>query len=583
MALLIAFAFVAGAGTALSPCVLPVLPVALSAGATGGRRRPLGVVTGLALSFTFATVGLVYVIHALGLPGGFLRTVAIVALLAFGLSLLVPPLAVRIEAWLSGLAARRARNGEGRRDEGFLSGALVGVSLGLVYAPCAGPILAGVITVSAAQPFTAGRLATALAYGLGSAAALYLLIVLGRRFTRKLAARAAGFQQAMGGVMVLVAVLMLFNLDTRFQTAIASDLPTFLVDPAHRLESGHTVRSRLAKLRGTRHTATAGGGAQARNGSSLPVLAQAPEIVGTQHWFNTPGNRPLTLAGLRAQHRVVLIDFWTYSCINCLRTLPYVKAWDRRYRANGLTVIGVHTPEFPFERSAPNVATAIGDNGIRYPVAQDNEEATWNAFGNQYWPAKYLIDDRGRVRYAHFGEGEYGVTEAAIRSLLREAGARRLGGTTDVRAQQASAGISTPESYLGAARAERFANGPIESGSHDYGTAPENLPPDSLAYGGHWRISPLIAQAESGAQLRLRFNAQRVFLVLGSPGRKRSLRVLLDGHPLPDRLAGSDVRGGTARISQQRLYRLVDLGGVEDHVLTLTPDAGIRGYAFTFG
>src|SRR5438105_3691218 len=179
MALLIAFAFVAGAGTALSPCVLPVLPIALSAGATGGRRRPLGVVTGLAISFTFATVALVYVIHALGLPGGFLRTVAIVALAAFGLALLVPPVAARVEAWLSGLAARRApATGRGRRrDEGFLGGALVGLSLGLVYAPCAGPILAGVITVSAAQPFTAGRLATALAYGLGSAAALYLLIV----------------------------------------------------------------------------------------------------------------------------------------------------------------------------------------------------------------------------------------------------------------------------------------------------------------------------------------------------------------------------------------------------------------------
>src|SRR5256714_7050671 len=337
MALLIAFSFVAGAGTALSPCVLPVLPVALSAGATGGRRRPLGVVTGLAVSFTFATVGLVYVIHALGLPDGLLRTLAIVALILFGVALLVPAIAARLEARLSALAARRGGREGGRGDsDGFLAGLLVGGSLGFVYAPCAGPILAGVITVSAAQPFTAGRLATALAYGLGSAVALYLLIVVGRRVTRRFAARAGRFQQAMGAVMVTVAVLMAFNVDSSFQTAIASDLPSFLVDPAHRVESGRSVRSELAGLRGKRHAATAGGGAQARRGSTLPVLGDAPEIVGTQRWFNTPGDRGLTLAGLRSRRRVVLIDFWTYSCINCLRTLPYVKAWDKRYRRDGL-------------------------------------------------------------------------------------------------------------------------------------------------------------------------------------------------------------------------------------------------------
>src|SRR3989442_13900517 len=253
MALLIAFAFLAGAGTAVSPCVLPVLPVALSAGMGGGRRRPLGVVTGLALSFTFATVALVYLIDALGLPGGLVRTLAIVTLVAFGLALAVPPVAALVEARLSRLSTG---TGPGRGGDGFGSGMLLGIGLGLVYAPCAGPILAGVITVSASQSFTAGRLATALAYGVGSAAALYLLIVVGRRFTRRLAARAGSFQQAMGAVMVVGATLMLFNLDTRFQTAIASDLPSFLVDPAHRLESGHSVRNELARVRAAHRTAT---------------------------------------------------------------------------------------------------------------------------------------------------------------------------------------------------------------------------------------------------------------------------------------------------------------------------------------
>src|SRR5438105_1812123 len=242
MALLIAFAFVAGAGTALSPCVLPVLPIALSAGATGGRRRPLGVVTGLAVSFTFATVGLVYVIHALGLPDGLLRTLAIVALILFGVALVVPAIAARLEARLSALAARRGGREGGRGDsDGFLAGLLVGGSLGFVYAPCAGPILAGVITVSAAQPFTAGRLATALAYGVGSAATLFVLMGAGRRLTRRLAVRSGRFHQALGGVMVVVAVLMLFDLDTRFETAIAKDLPAFLVNPTKDIENGHTV------------------------------------------------------------------------------------------------------------------------------------------------------------------------------------------------------------------------------------------------------------------------------------------------------------------------------------------------------
>src|SRR3954453_18393255 len=252
MALLVLFALVAGAATALSPCVLPVLPVVLSAGATGGRRRPLGVVTGLAVSFTFATVVLVYVIDAIGLPDGFLRTVAIVVLLAFGLSLLVPRVRARLEAWISRVAPKP--RGAGGSGDGFGSGLLVGAGLGLVYAPCAGPILAGVITASASQSFTAGRLAVAFAYGVGSAIVLYVLMLGGRRVTRRLSRNAGRFQMATGAVMVLVAVAMLGDLDTRFQTAIASDLPGVLVDPASKLENTAKVQSALAKVRRPQHS-----------------------------------------------------------------------------------------------------------------------------------------------------------------------------------------------------------------------------------------------------------------------------------------------------------------------------------------
>src|SRR3954462_9793278 len=373
MVLLILFAFVAGVGTAFSPCVLPVLPIALSAGATGGRRRPLGIVTGLALSFTFVTVALVYVIHALGLPNDLLRTVAIVGLILFGLALAIPPVGDRLEAWLQRIGPTRARK---RRGDGFGSGLVVGLGLGAVYTPCAGPILAGVITLSVSQTFTAGRLATALAYGIGSAVALYVLILGGRRLIRPLSRRSGRVPQGLGVVMAIVGVLMLANLDTRFQNAIAADLPSFLVNPTGGLEKSASVKKALVDVNGREHR----------------QLVRAPEIRGTQRWFNTPGGRALTLADLRREKRVVLIDFWTYTCINCIRTLPKLKAWDAKYRRDGLTIIGVHTPEFPFEKDAANVEAAVKQDGLRYPVAQDNKYETWDAYDNAYWPAKYLID-----------------------------------------------------------------------------------------------------------------------------------------------------------------------------------------------
>ena len=576
MLLLVAFALVAGAGTALSPCVLPVLPAVLSAGVTGGRRRPLGVVAGLALSFTFATVALVYLIAALGLPNDLVRTLAILTLAVFGIVLLIEPLSDRLEAWISRIVPGPARG----RGEGFGSGLLVGASLGLVYAPCAGPILAGVITVSAAQDFTFGRLAVALAYSLGSAAVLYVLILGGRRVTGRLDAHRGRVQAAMGAVMVAVAAVMFVDLDIKFENAIAGHLPSALLNPASRVETSSEVSDQLAGLRGG-HVTSEAGISEATAGARLPVLGQAPAFTDTQVWFNTPGRRPLTLTGLRG--RVVLVDFWTYTCINCIRTLPYVEAWYRRYERDGLTVVGVHTPEFPFEKEASNVEMAIGDNGLTYPVAQDNDYGTWTAYGNQYWPAKYLIDARGRIRYVHFGEGGYETTEKAIRGLLSEAGAARLGGEAEARVQTADPGVATPESYLGATRADRFVNPVIRPGAHDFGAAPAELPPDGLAYGGGWEIGPEAATARAGATLELSFKARRAFCVMGSPGRARRMAVLLDGKLIPERLAGPDVRHGMATISAQRLYRLVDLPRAGRHLLTLRPARGIAGYAFTFG
>jgi cytochrome c biogenesis protein CcdA/thiol-disulfide isomerase/thioredoxin len=638
MVLLIVFAFIAGAATAVSPCVLPVLPVALSAGMTGGRRRPLGVVSGLALSFTFATVALVYVISALGLPDSLLRTLAIITLIAFGCSLLVPAVADRLEARLSriaggvrvdsegpssgaatGDAATRSASGDVKTDaggtkrpsessgivpsealgrdltgsridtkrtkrQGFWSGLLVGGGLGFVYAPCAGPILAGVITVSASQMLSAERLTVALAYGVGSAAGLYVLMLGGRRLTRRLSRRSGRFQMAMGAVMVLVALLMLGNYDTRFETAIASDLPSFLVDPSKGLESSSAATRQLAALRG-HPVRQAAGLKQADAGLRLPVLGQAPEFTETQRWFNTPGGQPLTLAELRGH--VVLVDFWTYTCINCIRTLPYLNAWYAKYHTDGFEIVGVHTPEFPFERSAANVASAIAQDGIHYPVVQDNNQGTWNAYQNQYWPAEYLIDAQGRIRLADFGEGEYAAKERAIRSLLAEAGVR-LSAPAHVRALAPPEAEVTPESYLGAERGQRFTNGEIEPGTHDFGSLPsEPLPLSALRYGGVWDVSAWSATAVRGAALQLHFTAQRVYLVMGSPtsppSHPQATRVLLDGHPIPAGLAGSDVRDAVAHVGPDRLYRLVNLPSVQTHTLTVETPPGVAVYDFTFG
>jgi cytochrome c biogenesis protein CcdA/thiol-disulfide isomerase/thioredoxin len=596
MVLLIAFALIAGAATAVSPCVLPVLPVALAAGATGGRRRPLGVVTGLALSFTFATVALVYLISALGLPDELLRTLAIIALIGFGITLMIPALGDRLEARLSrigprlgigstdrsdGAGSANGTDGERHSGEGFWSGMLVGGGLGFVYAPCAGPILAGVITVSAAQSLTAGRLAVALAYGIGSAVVLYGLMLGGRRVTSPLARRSGRFQMAMGAIMVVIALLMLGNYDTRFETSIASSLPSFLIDPTKGLESSHAAAAQLTALRG--HAARqAGGLKQADAGLKLPVLGPAPAITGTQAWFNTPANRPLSLAGLHGH--VVLVDFWTYSCINCLRTLPYLNGWYAKYASKGFEIIGVHTPEFPFEHSASNVTEAIRQNGIHYPVVQDNNYATWDAYNNEYWPAEYLIDAQGNIRLADFGEGEYATKERAIRSLLVEAGASGLGGATHIHAQTPSEAQITPETYLGAEKAQRFENGPIEQGVHDYGASAAPPGPEDLRYLGTWKLTDPDAQAVSkNARLELRFNARGVFLVAGSTSGPRTLRVLLDGHPISAADAGADVHGARATIGFQRLYRIVELPQVEQHLLTLETAPGISAYSFTFG
>jgi cytochrome c biogenesis protein CcdA/thiol-disulfide isomerase/thioredoxin len=577
MALLILFAVVAGAGTALTPCVLPVLPGLLASAGTGGRRRPFGVILGLAITHTVAIVALASLIDGVGLPNGTVRSVAVVVLLAFGLSLLVPALAARIEAPLT----RLARFGPRGRGDGFWSGLVVGGGLGFVYAPCAGPILAAVVSVSATRGASGELVAVALGYAAGSALVLLAIAYGGRRVIERLraAGRGPAVQRALGIVMVATAVAVAGDLDVRFQTALADELPAFVTNPTRSLERSASVEDRLAGLRGrSRFEETAEASAPT---AGLPVLGTAPDFAGSGRWFNTPAQAPLDLKGLRG--RVVLIDFWTYTCINCLRTMPYLRAWDRNYRDRGLTIVGVHTPEFAFERDSDNVEAAIAQNRLRYPVVQDNDFATWNAWGNQYWPAKYLIDARGRVRYAHFGEGAYEETDSAIRALLAEAGADRLGAPAHARVERASAETTTPETYLGYERAEGFLPGPLRPGLGRY-SGVKDLPPVRFALSGTWDVTKEAAKAVTDAQIDGRVTARKVFLVLSSEGeRPREVEVLIDGKPITASEAGDDVRAGRVTVSAERLYRLVSLDRVEDRLVTLRLPPGVSGYAFTFG
>jgi cytochrome c biogenesis protein CcdA/thiol-disulfide isomerase/thioredoxin len=611
MVLLLIFGFIAGAATAVSPCVLPVLPIALSAGATGGRRRPLGIVAGLTVSFTFAVVALVYVIDALGLPNELVRDAAILFLIVFGVILMVRPLADRMEAGISSVTSRFGAPRTG--GDGFWSGTAVGASLGILYLPCAGPILSGVIVVTASQSFNAGRIGVALAYGLGSALVLYLLMVGGRRLVRPLARRGNLLQVVTGAVMVLVAFAMLGELDLKFQRNVTANLPSFLVNPAESLENTDTAQTALNKIKGVDPNgigaiAAAGEAEEAPHGEpqkrpgepgagtsaapeaepeedavKLYEYGKAPEFTETEDWFNTPGNRPLTMKELRG--KVVLIDFWTYSCINCIRTLPYLNAWYQHYRKDGLVIVGVHSPEFPFEREASNVEMAVEEEGIRYPVVQDNELGTWNAYSNEYWPAEYFVNADGEVRFADFGEGEYGKKETVIRELLREAGDDPGKGRSEAHGIAPSDATTTPETYLGPYRAERIDDSmepALAPGLSDFKSDGE--PGESeWALGGHWQVSLKSIEARTDASLQLNFGARRVYQVLGSDRGPKRMRVFLDGKPIAAADSGSDVHNGIVTVQAQRLYNLVELPRVEHHVLELRPEEGIMGYAFTFG
>lgn len=583
MLLLLIFSFLAGVVTILSPCILPILPIVLSGSITGGKRRPLGIITGFIISFTLFTLFLTSIVKATGISADALRGISVFIILGFGLSLLIPQFQVlseRLFTRLSSLVADKINKKKTNpTEDGFISGILVGVSLGLVWTPCVGPILASVITLAFTGSVTGSAFLITLAYSIGTSIPMLGITYGGRQLLQKnpwLVQNTANLHKAFGVIMIVTAVSIFFNIDRKFQALVLEKFPGYGVGLT-KLEDNPLVRSELEKIQKNKVDEFNIG--KPMSDFLDDNLGNAPELIPGGSWFNSP---PLTLKEQRG--KVVLVDFWTYTCINCIRTLPYLKTWHEKYKDKGLVIIGVHTPEFEFEKNPKNVEKAIKDFGLTYPIMQDNDYATWNAYANRYWPAKYFIDKNGKIRSTHFGEGDYDESEEIIRKLLQETGSDVS--QTDVGNPSYQIYARTPELYLGYARLQYFAS--KERISEDKQTNysfPDNLPSNYFAYGGRWTVGEERAQPTHGSSLWLNFEAQEVFLVMRPIGpAKGQLRVFIDDEPVNQDNSGMDVVEGLVTVDSDRLYRLIKLAKPGEHLLKLDfLDGNIELYAFTFG
>ncbi len=556
MFILLLFAFLAGIVTILSPCILPVLPIVLSGSLTGGKKRPLGIVTGFIISFTFFTLFLTTIVRATGLPADSLRFIAVIVIGFFGASLLIPQLQLILEKIFSRVAGLAPQQSQ---KEGYVDGILVGLSLGLIWTPCVGPILASVISLALTGTVTTTAFFITLAYATGTAIPMLAITYGGRNLLTKtpwLLSHTRTIQKIFGVLMIATALAIYLNLDRKFQTYILEKFPSY-GSGLIKLEENSLVKNALLALQGKPVD-------ESTKGKPMFDLltSPAPDFIGGQTWFNLPaGRQVLNLQELKG--KVVLVDFWTYTCINCIRTLPYLKTWYQKYANKGLVIVGVHTPEFEFEKKADNVARAIKDFGITYPVVQDNDYAIWNAYDNHYWPAHYLIDKDGRIRDTHFGEGAYDETEKKIVELLNETGTNIDESAINNPTYQVYS--HTPETYLGSARSAY-------------------MPAYTLT--GTWTKSSEYAMPATGATLTFPFDAKEVFLVMrpkvaNKPG---DIQVLLDGLVVGQEVSGDDVVQGVITVDTDRLYKIIKLPSPGKHILQLKfLDSNLELYAFTFG
>jgi len=570
MAELLVIGIVAGFLAGISPCIVPVLPVVLVAGGTAPvdagapdpgstppvrvrLRRPVAVVAGLVLSFSLLVLAGSEVLSLLHLPQDTLRDVGIAMLAIVGVGYLVPPVAHLIERPFARIGSRQP----GGRTGGFV----LGLALGLLFVPCAGPILAAITVVGATERVGVTAVLLTLAFAVGAAVPLLAVALAGAQLTRRVGAlrrHAPAVRRVGGAVLVVMAVAVALNLFDGLQR----DVPGY----SDALQGSSAVRHQLGALTGNAKSSLASCDTTA---TGLVDCGAAPNFTGITAWLNTPGDRPLSLRSLRG--KVVLVDFWTYSCINCQRTLPQVEAWYSRYRQDGFVVVGVHTPEFAFEHVVSNVRAQAAALGVRYPVAVDDADQTWDAYDNEYWPADYLVDAAGAVRHVHFGEGDYSGTEGLIRQLLRAAHPGVvLPPPTDVK-NLTPTGEQSPETYVGYERLEYLdpRAALVENAPATY-RVPATLPFGAFGLSGTWTDHAQEATAGSGAGLELRFLAKDVYLVLGGTG---TVTVSVDGQPQKTIQIGG----------VPRLYTLYRGPTATTGTLSLQASPGVEAYDFTFG
>jgi cytochrome c biogenesis protein CcdA/thiol-disulfide isomerase/thioredoxin len=561
--LLILISFVVGVITAFTPCVLPVLPIILAGGGTAeSPRRPYAIIAGLVTTFTLFTLAGTWIWSQLHIGAKNQLRIGVAVLLVASLTLIVPKVGEWLERPFRFLTRRRA----GDLGGGFLLGA----SLGLVFVPCAGILLGAVITNVGTHRVTAESVLVLIAFALGTALPMLLVAQGSRRVTTSFRTHAQTVR-LVGGVLMAAAAVTIYQ---GWLETLQTKVPGWTTSAERWLLGGETAKHELADLQHRKSSEPRFATAQT---SRLPALkvkskavkvplndyGEAPDFEGISHWLNTD---PLSASSLHGN--VVLIDFWTYSCINCLRTLPHLEEWDRQYRSKGLVIVGVHTPEFAFEHDLGNVEAAVKKLGVRYPVALDNDYKTWNAYSNEFWPAEYLIDQQGHVRHIHFGEGEYDKTEQDIRLLLRAGGSSALPRPMPER-DATPTGDITPESYLGYFRIDRYSGSRLSADVEQDYHFPTSLDRDHFAYDGKWTVESERIVAGDGARLRLHFHARQVNLVLGGKG---VVAVIVDGRAR-----------GLVRVNGDRLYTLVSSKRLRDGLLELAFTPGVQAYAFTFG
>ena len=587
--LLLLLAYLGGVLTLLSPCILPVLPFVFARADRPFLRSTLPLLVGMALTFTvvasLAAVGSQWVAQANQVG----RWVALVLMAVFAIALLWPTLADHLLAPFQRIGARlsaRADAADSAGHGGAWTSLLIGIATGLLWAPCAGPILGLVLTGAALNGASVGTSSLLLAYALGAVTALALAVWVGGRVFRALQAR-LGLGNVVRRVLGVAALLAVVAIGLGWDTGLLT-----------RLSAVSTARIEQGLLDAVPDAQPAAPPmmmmmAAGQAGAPLPVEGTLPTLDGATGWLNSP---PLSREQLHG--KVVLIDFWTYSCINCLRAMPFVHEWAQRYRDHGLVVIGVHTPEFAFERDPRNVMKAVQQLKVEYPVALDNQYAIWRAFNNRYWPAHYFVDAQGNIRGHQFGEGNYAHSEQVIRRLLVEAGQTELPPPADpaaadlqgVATQADMGNLRSPETYLGHARAEQFASPGGQRADAAFGyTLPSILALNQWGLSGQWRVNDEAAQLQqAGGRIAFQFHARDLHLVLapGEDGKPVRFRVLLDGKPLPAADAGADVAAdGTGTVNEHRLYQLIrQRGTIGPHRFEIEfLDAGVQAYAFTFG